>query len=49
MGIVWVYVCNVITLIHRIVCVVFTVHCTVVRYNGIVDGKSLVLSVTVSQ
>ena len=33
------YVCNVITLIHRIMCVMCTVLRTVKWYNGRVDGK----------
>ena len=40
-------VCNVITLIHRIMCVVCFHRWSVVRCNGRVDGKPLLLSVTV--
>ena len=43
-------VCTVVTfLIHHIMCVVCMVHCAVVRYNDIAEGKSLVLSASVSQ
>ena len=51
--VVWVaylsYVCNVITFIHRMCVVCYgALYCCTVRYDGLrVDGKPLVLSVTV--